>query len=356
MSSPGIPAAHGGEDVNYWFLRNQPCFVQAQEGKARPRHLCAIVHIRIHVGEWDRPRSIPNRVAQLCVAAAWLPEPSSTSTALQTTTIGWQASKPTSRDAYPAAAGTRGPAYRWPAPTRRTGGGAGCWSAAAFTPGAGLLRGRRPGRPAVGRPGPGRRDPLAGRGGVPGRQGAVRPGRAPGPPLALLVPVGDPGHAGPGVPGGGRGHRARPPPTTVGAHPVDLQRDPAPVRRRGLPACRRPWAPVALVVGGGGPPPPPARRPPPPTTPPPSPTAATGCAGRGGDAATRPALVPATTADKPTHREGHELRWCIEQHCVLRSQGHAGGLCLDGRWSYERRILALECLGRTAAPALRQGR
>jgi SRSO17 transposase len=68
-----------------------------------------------------------------------------------------------------------------------------------------------------------------------GRHGAVRPGPAPAPPLALLVPVGDPGHAGVCVPGGGRGHRARPPPTAVGAHPVDLQRDPAPVRR---PRCR----------------------------------------------------------------------------------------------------------------------
>jgi hypothetical protein len=29
MSGPGIPAVYGGEDVNYWFLRNQPCFVQA---------------------------------------------------------------------------------------------------------------------------------------------------------------------------------------------------------------------------------------------------------------------------------------------------------------------------------------
>jgi hypothetical protein len=48
--------------------------------------------------------------------------------------------------------------------------------------------------------------------------------------------------------GGGRGHPARPPPTTVGADPVDLQRDPAPVRRPGLPACQRPPAPVALVV------------------------------------------------------------------------------------------------------------
>jgi SRSO17 transposase len=55
--------------------------------------------------------------------------------------------------------------------------------------GAGLLRVRRPRRPAAGRPGPGRRGPLAGGGGVPGRQGAVWPGRPPGPQLALLVPV-----------------------------------------------------------------------------------------------------------------------------------------------------------------------
>jgi hypothetical protein len=87
-----------------------------------------------------------------------------------------------------------------------------------------------PGQPAADRLGPGRRVSLAGGGGVPGRQGAVRPGPAPSPPLALLVPLGDPGHAGLRVPGGGRGHRARPPPTTIRAHPVDLQRDPAPVR------------------------------------------------------------------------------------------------------------------------------
>src|SRR4029450_3748025 len=102
--------------------------------------------------------------------------------------------------------------------------------------------------PAADRPGPGGRISLASGGSVPGRQGAVRPGPAPGPPLALLVPVGDPGHAGLRLPGGGRSHRARPPPTTVGAHPVDLQRDPAPVRRPGRrPRCgSRP--PVALVV------------------------------------------------------------------------------------------------------------
>jgi SRSO17 transposase len=66
-----------------------------------------------------------------------------------------------------------------------------------------------------------------------GRQGAVRPGPAPGPPLGLLVSVGDPGHAGVRVPGGGRGHRTHPPSTTVGAHPADRQRGPASVRRPG---------------------------------------------------------------------------------------------------------------------------
>jgi hypothetical protein len=46
-----------------------------------------------------------------------------------------------------------------------------------------------------------------------------RPGRQ-GPPTALLVSVGDPGHAGLCIPGGGRGHRARPPPSTVGLIPL----------------------------------------------------------------------------------------------------------------------------------------
>jgi hypothetical protein len=99
--------------------------------------------------------------------------------------------------------------------------------------GAGLLPVRRPGRPAAGRPGPGGRVSLAGGGGVPGRQGTLRPGPAPGPPLAQLVPVGDPGHAGPRVPGGGRGHRARPASGTPRGDRADLQRDPAPVRHLG---------------------------------------------------------------------------------------------------------------------------
>jgi hypothetical protein len=53
-----------------------------------------------------------------------------------------------------------------------------------------------------------------------GRQGAVRPGLPPGAPLALLVPVGDPGHAGLCVPAGGHGHPARPPFAAVGLIPL----------------------------------------------------------------------------------------------------------------------------------------
>ena len=54
-------------------------------------------------------------------------------------------------------------------------------------------------RPA-GHLGHGPRDPLASRGKLPGRQGPGRTGRALGPPLGLLVPVGDLGHAPLGLP------------------------------------------------------------------------------------------------------------------------------------------------------------
>ena len=43
--------------------------------------------------------------------------------------------------------------------------------------------------------GPGRRDQVDGGGAISDRQGPGRPGPAPGPPLALLVPVGHPCHA-----------------------------------------------------------------------------------------------------------------------------------------------------------------
>jgi DDE superfamily endonuclease len=55
---------------------------------------------------------------------------------------------------------------------------------------------------------------------APDRQGPVWPGPAPGPPLAPLVPLGDPGHARPRLPGGRRRHRPRPPPTTARAGPL----------------------------------------------------------------------------------------------------------------------------------------
>jgi hypothetical protein len=47
------------------------------------------------------------------------------------------------------------------------------------------------------------------------------------------------------------------------------------------------------------------------------PTAATGCAGRGGDAGTRPAPAPATTASGPTDREYHELRLEYQRQRVI---------------------------------------
>jgi DDE superfamily endonuclease len=125
-------------------------------------------------------------------------------------------------------------------------------------------------------PGKGGRDALACRGGAAGRQGAVRPGRAPGPPLEVLVPVGDVGHAGVHLPGGGHGHRARPASGAPWGGRAVLQRDPAAV-------C----GPGGWVWSGWS----------------------IGCAGRGGDAGTRPALRPVTTGGKPpSDREDHDLR------------------------------------------------
>jgi hypothetical protein len=115
-----------------------------------------------------------------------------------------------------AAAGMPGAACRWPVPACPPGGSAGCWCAVACAPGSWPSM-CGPARPVCRcSPGAGGRGPVAGGGGVPGRQGAVWPGRPSGPPLAQLVPVGDAGHVGLRVPGGGRGHRARP---TSGLHP-----------------------------------------------------------------------------------------------------------------------------------------
>jgi hypothetical protein len=59
---------------------------------------------------------------------------------------------------------------------------------------------------------------------------------APGPPLAVLVPVGHACHARPRLPGRGGHDPTHPPATTVRADPADLQRGPAPVRRAARPA------------------------------------------------------------------------------------------------------------------------
>jgi hypothetical protein len=91
-------------------------------------------------------------------------------------------------------------------------------------------------------------------GALAGRGGACRPARgcaawtSTRSPLALLVPLDHPGPAGVRLPGGGRGHRARPASGSTRADRSDLQRGLAPLRGHGLPACRRPRAPVALVV------------------------------------------------------------------------------------------------------------
>src|SRR4029453_4639779 len=100
---------------------------------------------------------------------------------------------------------------------------------------------------ATGRPGPRRRPALDGGGAISDRQGPCRPGPAPGPPLAVLVPLGHPGHGGPRLPGRGSPDRTQPTPTPDRADLTDLQRDPAPVRGLGHQARRRCRPPAALV-------------------------------------------------------------------------------------------------------------
>src|SRR5215218_1375644 len=83
---------------------------------------------------------------------------------------------------------------------------------------------------AAGRPGQGGGSALVHRRAHQDQQGPLRPGPAPGPPLALLVPLGHPGHARPRFPGGRGPDQQHPPPTTPRANRTDLQRAPAPGR------------------------------------------------------------------------------------------------------------------------------
>jgi hypothetical protein len=123
----------------------------------------------------------------------------------------------------------------------------GCWSAATSGPASlAFYRCWMPHPVPTGHPGAGRRDQVDGAEALPDRQGPVWPGPASAPPLALLVSIGHAGHARPRLLGGGR-DRAQLPATTVGAHPVDLQRDPARVRDPGHPPRRRSRPLAALV-------------------------------------------------------------------------------------------------------------
>jgi hypothetical protein len=78
--------------------------------------------------------------------------------------------------------------------------------------------------------------PLDHRRALPDRQGPCRSGPAPGPPLAVLVPLGHPVDARPRLPRGRGLGRTHPPAITTWAESVDLQRGPTPVRRAGRPA------------------------------------------------------------------------------------------------------------------------
>jgi hypothetical protein len=84
---------------------------------------------------------------------------------------------------------------------------------------------------AAGCPGQGRGPALEHRRAHQDQQGPVWPGRPSGPPLALLVPLGDPGDAGARLPGGRGPDPAHPPAATRRADWADLQRAAAPGRR-----------------------------------------------------------------------------------------------------------------------------
>jgi hypothetical protein len=122
-----------------------------------------------------------------------------------------------------AAAGRRGAGWHSAPPARQMGGSAGCWYAAAGAPGRWPTT-CAPARPAC------RWSPWSG---WPGAAGGWRRRSRPvrgwvawtstRSAAGAAGPGGDPGHAGLRVPGGGRGHRTRPPPTTIGPHPIDLQ-------------------------------------------------------------------------------------------------------------------------------------
>jgi hypothetical protein len=135
-----------------------------------------------------------------------------------------------------ATAGTTGRSSAWTTARLRPAarpGSTGCWSVQPAHRRAGLLPLRCAPAGAAGQAGRCRRAALEDRGALPDRQGPGRPGRPSGPPLAVLIPLGHPGHARPRLPGRRRPHRTHPPPGTARADRADLQPGPAPVRRPG---------------------------------------------------------------------------------------------------------------------------
>jgi hypothetical protein len=84
--------------------------------------------------------------------------------------------------------------------------------------------------------GQGRRAALDHPRALPDRPGPVRPGPAPGPPLALLVPLGDLGHGCPRLPGRCRPGRAWPLSHVTRADRTVLQPGQPSIRRPGRPA------------------------------------------------------------------------------------------------------------------------
>jgi hypothetical protein len=94
-----------------------------------------------------------------------------------------------------AAAWTTGHAPSWPRPPRPSWRG-GCWCAAAAATASWPATPAGPGRHLPGWAGPGGREPLEDRGGLPAGQDRGRPGPPPGAPLARLVPARHPGVVG----------------------------------------------------------------------------------------------------------------------------------------------------------------
>ena len=184
--------------------------------------------------------------------------------------------------------GVHPPGRRRPAAATREA-SAGCWSAATSTPASWPST-------AAGRPARSRWPPWYGSPGAAGpSRSASRPARAWSAWTSTRSAAGAPGTAGSPWPCSPTPSwswppltERDPPPTTVRADQLDLQRDPAPVRHPGRPSR--------------------------------SLTPATGCAGRCGDDDIKPAPAPATTDNRPADHEDHDLDGCYVTGWIRQAQ------------------------------------